>query len=150
MSISETLQRRREVMLLRAVAEKYGKVLATAGTDAESMIKDFLGPMPDENSTSAKGPVDVDMMDDNETLANSKSTTNNLTNSFFSSKKVKEANVDLIERSKHVPLRLTLEQRKVLRLCEAALDVSEYTDKVDVLSFCNVENLYRQLSLSFQ
>ena len=133
---AETLQRRREVMLLRAVAEKYGKVLATAGTDAESMIKDFLGPMPDENSTSAKGPVDVDMMDDNETFtANSKSSTNNLTNSFFSSKKVKEANVDLIERSKHVPLRLTLEQRKVLRLCEAALDVSEYTDKVDVLSW---------------
>ena len=36
-------------------------------------------------------------------------------------KKVKEANIDLIERSKHVPLRLTLEERKLLRLCEAAL-----------------------------
>ena len=134
---AEALQRRREVMLLRAVAEKYGKFLSSAGTNADSMVKEFLGPSPDENSTTAKGPVDVDMMDDNETSAtNSKSvSSNSITNSFFSGKKVKEANVDLVERSKHVPLRLTLEQRKVLRLCEAALDVSEYTDKVDVLSW---------------
>jgi len=133
---AEALQRRREVMLLRAVAEKYGKILTSAGTDADSMINEFLGPAPDENSSDAKGPVDVDMLDENELSAtNSKSTSNSLTNSFFSGKKNKEANVDLVERSKHVPLRLNLEQRKVLRLCEAALDVSEYTDKVDVLSW---------------
>ena len=41
--------------------------------------------------------------------------------SLVNDKKVKEANIDLIERSKHVPLRLTLEERKLLRLCEAAL-----------------------------
>merc|ERR1711981_1145129 len=81
---AEALQRRREVMLLRAVAEKYGKVLSSAGTDADSMVKEFLGPSPDENSTTAKGPVDVDMMDDNETsAANSKSvSSNSITNSF--------------------------------------------------------------------
>ena len=137
---TEGMYRRREVMLLRAVAEKYGKTLATAGTDANSLIQEFLGPAPDDNSTGAKGPVDVDMVDDDETAAinstGAKSApSNSITNAFFSGKKVKEANVDLIERSKHVPLRLTLEQRKVLRLCEAALDVSEYTDKVDVLSW---------------
>jgi len=133
----EAMQRQREIMLLRAVAEKYGKVLSSAGTDADSMINEFLGPSPDVNSGSVKGPVDVDMIEETEVsnASNKSSSSNSLANSFFSSKKVKEANVDLIERSKHVPLRLTIEQRKVLRLCEAALDVSEYTDKVDVLSW---------------
>jgi hypothetical protein len=38
------------------------------------------------------------------------------------------------DRSRFVPLRLTFEERKKLRLVEAALNVSEYTDNVDVLS----------------
>jgi Protein of unknown function (DUF2009) len=36
-----------------------------------------------------------------------------------------------LERSKFIPLRLTLSERKFLRLLDAALQVSEYTDKVD-------------------
>lgn len=40
-----------------------------------------------------------------------------------------------IERSKFIPLRLTNVERKLLRLLEAALSVSEYTDKIDILSF---------------
>lgn len=39
------------------------------------------------------------------------------------------------ERSKFIPLRLTLTERKYLRLLEAALSVSEYTDKIDTLGF---------------
>jgi hypothetical protein len=34
------------------------------------------------------------------------------------------------ERCKYIPLRLTMDQRRLLRLLEAALHVSEYTDKV--------------------
>ena len=36
-----------------------------------------------------------------------------------------------VERSKFIPLRLTNSERKYLRLLDAALSVSEYTDKID-------------------
>jgi hypothetical protein len=40
-----------------------------------------------------------------------------------------------VQRSKYIPLRLTLPERKYLRLLEAALTVSEYTDKIDTIGF---------------
>ncbi|KAG6861870.1 hypothetical protein C0995_011167 [Termitomyces sp. Mi166 len=40
-----------------------------------------------------------------------------------------------VERAKYIPLRLTLIERKYLRLLEAALNVSEYTDKIDTIGF---------------
>ncbi|KAI8322206.1 hypothetical protein GQ54DRAFT_297535 [Martensiomyces pterosporus] len=43
----------------------------------------------------------------------------------------------ITERAKYIPLRLTLKERKYLRLLEAALNVSEYTDKIDVLMYGN-------------
>ena len=40
-----------------------------------------------------------------------------------------------VERAKFIPLRLTLPERKYLRLLDAALTVSEYTDKIDTIGF---------------
>lgn len=40
-----------------------------------------------------------------------------------------------VERAKYIPVRLTLGERKYLRLLEAALNVSEYTDKIDTIGF---------------
>jgi hypothetical protein len=39
-----------------------------------------------------------------------------------------------VERSKYCPIRLTLPERKLLRLVEACMTVSEYTDKIDAIS----------------
>lgn len=39
------------------------------------------------------------------------------------------------EQAKYIPLRLTLPERKLLRLLESVLQVSEYTDRVDIVSY---------------
>ncbi|KAK9909370.1 hypothetical protein WJX75_001113 [Coccomyxa subellipsoidea] len=42
-----------------------------------------------------------------------------------------------LERSRFIPLRLSGDERRLLHLLEAALSVSSYTDKVDILSWRN-------------
>ena len=42
---------------------------------------------------------------------------------------------DYIEKAKFIPLRLTFDERKFLKLLEAALSVSSYTDKIDILTY---------------
>ncbi|CAG8535128.1 6296_t:CDS:10, partial [Dentiscutata erythropus] len=60
--------------------------------------------------------------------------------SFGSSRDDMASGKRLVERSKYIPIRLNIEERKLLRLLEAALNVSEYTDKIDILSPYNKKN----------
>jgi hypothetical protein len=57
------------------------------------------------------------------------------------------ASGDFTDRARYIPVRLTLGERKRLRLLEAALSVSEYTDKVDILSYSKskVQRVNKQL-----
>lgn len=45
------------------------------------------------------------------------------------------SNEKILKNAKFVPMRLSLEERKLFRLLDAALEVSEYTDRVDIYSF---------------
>lgn len=50
---------------------------------------------------------------------------------------------DIPKRALYIPLRLSQKERKTLRLVEAALNVSEYTDVVDVLSTSKMKTKQR-------
>jgi len=118
--------RNREIMLLQAVAEKYKTELGP-DVDASVLVRDFLGTSEHADKlTNMNGNVDDRGVLDIDTTVPSESN-GEATNHHPISRD------NLLERSKYIPLRLTLDERKKLRLCEAALNVSEYTDKVDIL-----------------
>ncbi|CAN8068405.1 unnamed protein product [Agarophyton chilense] len=55
----------------------------------------------------------------------------------------KHSSSSIAARAKYIPLRLSQTERKILRLVEAALNVSEYTDVVDVLATSRMKTRQR-------
>lgn len=53
----------------------------------------------------------------------------------------------LFHRAKYVPLRLTLPERKFMRLVVNTMDVSEYTDRIDILSWkSKAKKIHKELT----
>jgi hypothetical protein len=88
--------------------------------------------------TEDKSKIDADGDDDDGAVVQSAPTTSPVS--------VEAMGEWFTERSKYIPVRLSLKERKLLRLLEAALQVSEYTDKVDIISFKGkAKRIYEQL-----
>ena len=116
-------QRIRELEV--SLAERSGAAPAGAGAAPAPAAG------PGANGAPEEGEVDVDDMD--VTPAEGAGVSQEFLSSFAS-------------RAKSIPLRLSLKERKRLRLLEAALSVSEYTDKVDVISYSSkTSRIHQQL-----
>ena len=50
----------------------------------------------------------------------------------------------MLERAKYIPLRLSYDDRKVLRLAEGGLSVSSYTDNVDAVTLTDPKKAARR------
>ncbi|KAF9226868.1 hypothetical protein BS17DRAFT_776255 [Gyrodon lividus] len=126
----------------RKGTRKMHVVTLLAGTSTKSVKKE----RNDTSSTTTDGQIegeeadeDADMEDNSDVeldrIAAGPSTA--LSAQFLGAQPAVGANVGewFVERSKYIPLRLSLPERKYLRLLDAALQVSEYTDKIDTLGF---------------
>lgn len=118
--------RHREIMLLQAVAEKYGKEMGNV--NAATLVKEFLGSSTEDKIRSGEGSFDTRGALDIDTSSAMDVNVDEVESS-------KAVLAEFVDRARYIPLRLTLSERKTLRLCEAALNVSEYTDKVDILTW---------------
>jgi len=91
----------------------------------------------DPNDENAEGGLNKIDETREQSSMNSSTTTQNSPKATVSVQPTAGSKVGewFVERAKHIPLRLTLSERKFLRLLEAALSVSEYTDKIDTIGY---------------
>ena len=133
-------------MLLQAVLERYGEKLP--GVTAEAMVKEFLGPAPlggdkikgGEGSFANRGALVIDTNMD-QTGAGGVETMDQSEPGNSQQSQMQE----FIDRTKYIPIRLDLSERKLLRLCEAALNVSIIMKILNQEASCTSELCYAVL-----
>ena len=133
-------------MLLQAVLERYGEKLP--GVTAEAMVKEFLGPAPlggdkikgGEGSFANRGALVIDTNMD-QTGAGGVETMDQSEPGNSQQSQMQE----FIDRTKYIPIRLDLSERKLLRLCEAALNVSIIMKILNQKASCTSELCYAVL-----
>lgn len=96
-------------------------------TEVNKSVCDDKNKTIDSNSDSESDDTNSSIFQDSD-ASSTIADTRGLKDSTFLLSKIKE-------HAKYIPMRLTFEERKLLRLLEAALNVSEYTDKVDILLY---------------
>lgn len=113
-------------------ADRLKRSLSKATLDSSplgSQFGDVSGGNPKRHrSRNGNGSKDGSEMSDDE----SEAADGDLSSSSAAAGSVRSA---AAERARHIPLRLDSDERRLLRLLEATLSVSEYTDKVDILSW---------------
>lgn len=107
------------------------------GSRRKHMAKFLNGNVGSEPQNPTTGTQKPEMSDKMETDEDSEVMTAEEINQLSQSKLSLEyeSHLSFGERAKFIPLRLSLKERKSLRLLESALTVSEYTDKIDILSY---------------
>ncbi|QRV85211.1 hypothetical protein RhiJN_13229 [Ceratobasidium sp. AG-Ba] len=98
-------------------------------------LADNITPTPKTHGENGTAAREDDEMTDADAEADADAEVDDATPSAPPAAKETYSPASLADRAKHIPLRLTLPERKLLRLLEAALHVSEYTDRVDILSY---------------
>lgn len=101
------------------------------GEDSSHTQSSFLGASGTAPSSHIESePSSVNIIGDNE----AETFLDSLPNHHDATPLTKNGVHFVASRAKYIPMRLTADERKLLRLVEAALNVSEYTDVVDVVA----------------